>query len=1252
MGAVETATRSSAEGLGRGLRLLLSAAVLLALLLGGFAFWRFARAERRHALETWNVRLSAMADDRKAAIEVWLADAQSDAQVLLDFPTLRVILGENRPAEGEVPYPEKTGAAAHLDALLGRFAGAEGYLGIYLLDAGGRALASTPGAPLLPQDCRAWMADPEWRGVGARFFAAHDRGALIVHARPARSPGEAGGAPAVFLVRDPAHWLYPLLAREPAATMTGEVLLMRREGERVQFLAPLRFSASPLLSVTRPFEAPGLAARDALERREAFGEYRDYRDAPILAATRRIAGTKWGLVAKVDGEEALAPYRSRVVWTGVAWLLLLLLLGTALWTYARRQRMLHLEALSHRDERYRLLREEAGDPLLFLRPDGIILEANRAAEETYGYGPGQMAGLSVAQIRAPEERAQAPAQLQKALSGGAIFETLHLKRDGTAFPVEVRSRPARLGGQMLLVSTVRDVSERKRAEKALEESEARYRSTLDSMMEGCQIVGFDWRHLYVNPAAEVHNRRPKEEILGRTVTECWPGIEGTPVFHLERRCMEERTAHRSENEFVFPDGRAGWFRLSLLPVPEGMAIFSEDVTEGRRAQEAQRESEERLRQAHGRLRRFVDSNVIGVVLATPEGRILEANDYYLNLIGYTREEFEEGRVSWRSLTPPEWLPADEAALEELQRRGVCTPYEKEYWRRDGSRVAVLLSDALLPGPEPEIAAFVVDITERRRAEEALREERDFTAAVLDSLPGVVYCYDESFRFRRWNRDLERATGYGAGEIASMSPLDLFAEDQKGLLRDRIGEVFEKGASSVEADFLSKDGTRTPYYFTGVSASIEGRPHLVGVGIDLSERKRAEEEVLRLNARLEQLIAAVSALAGARDMAAVFKTVRKAARAMAGADGATVVLRDGEECHYVDENAISPLWKGRRFPLSACISGWSMLNRETVVIEDIYADPRIPVEAYRPTFVKSLAMVPIGRDAPVGAIGNYWARNHVPDAQELRLLETLAEAAAVTIHAVRAFEDLERKIQERTALLHAANQELEAFSYSVSHDLRAPLRGIDGFSLALAEDFGDKLGPEGEDYIRRIRAGAQRMAQLIEDLLTLSRVARAEMAREEVDLGALAAEVVRDLRRHGPERAVTVEIEPGLVARGDPRLLRLVLENLLGNAWKFTEKKVEARIRFGREGDGFVVQDDGAGFDSRYTGKLFAPFQRLHTASEFPGTGVGLAIVQRIVRRHGGEVWASGETNRGAQFGFTLGSEASRTVREDGPWNPA
>jgi PAS domain S-box-containing protein len=236
-------------------------------------------------------------------------------------------------------------------------------------------------------------------------------------------------------------------------------------------------------------------------------------------------------------------------------------------------------------------------------------------------------------------------------------------------------------------------------------------------------------------------------------------------------------------------------------------------------------------------------------------------------------------------------------------------------------------------------------------------------------------------------------------------------------------------------------------------------------------------------------------------------------------------------------------------------------------------------------------------------------------------------------------ELEQHVVVRTAELATANKELEAFSYSVSHDLRAPLRGLDGFSQALLEDYGDKLGDEGQHLLQRIRAGSQRMGQLIDDLLNLSRVSRSELRREPVNLSGLAGDIVEELRSHDPHRDVALRITEDLTADGDPQLLRVVLENLLGNAWKYTARRPHATIEFGLDRDNghssFFVRDDGVGFDMQYADKLFTPFQRLHGTNEFPGTGVGLASVQRIIHRHGGRVWAQAEVNKGATFHFTL-----------------
>jgi PAS domain S-box-containing protein len=224
-------------------------------------------------------------------------------------------------------------------------------------------------------------------------------------------------------------------------------------------------------------------------------------------------------------------------------------------------------------------------------------------------------------------------------------------------------------------------------------------------------------------------------------------------------------------------------------------------------------------------------------------------------------------------------------------------------------------------------------------------------------------------------------------------------------------------------------------------------------------------------------------------------------------------------------------------------------------------------------------------------------------------------------------------------LAAANKELESFSYSVSHDLRAPLRSINGFSQALLEDYADQLDDQGKEHLHRVCAATQRMGALIDDLLNLSRVTRAEIYLQRLDLSALVRAVAGDLRKTQPERQTEFLIEEELRATADPRLLRIVLENLLGNAWKFTSKRVPAYIEFGKtaknDGMAFFVRDNGAGFDQAYAGRLFGAFQRLHAATEFPGTGVGLATVQRIIHRHGGTVWAEGTVDKGATFYFTL-----------------
>jgi PAS domain S-box-containing protein len=246
----------------------------------------------------------------------------------------------------------------------------------------------------------------------------------------------------------------------------------------------------------------------------------------------------------------------------------------------------------------------------------------------------------------------------------------------------------------------------------------------------------------------------------------------------------------------------------------------------------------------------------------------------------------------------------------------------------------------------------------------------------------------------------------------------------------------------------------------------------------------------------------------------------------------------------------------------------------------------------------------------------------------------------TARDITAAKRLQQELLDAKHAAEAANRELESFSYSVAHDLRAPLRSIDGFSQILVEDCGEAVGETGRRYLGLVRESTQRMAELIDDLLQLSRVARSELRRERVDLSALAANILARRQTDAPQRRVEVRVEPNLTHWGDARLLAVALENLLGNAWKYSAKRELAVIELGRaehEGEeSYFVRDNGAGFDMTYVHKLFGVFERLHAAQEFEGTGIGLATVKRIVERHGGRVWASGVVDAGATFHFTLG----------------
>jgi signal transduction histidine kinase len=393
---------------------------------------------------------------------------------------------------------------------------------------------------------------------------------------------------------------------------------------------------------------------------------------------------------------------------------------------------------------------------------------------------------------------------------------------------------------------------------------------------------------------------------------------------------------------------------------------------------------------------------------------------------------------------------------------------------------------------------------------------------------------------------------------------------------------------------------------------------------------------------DPLLDAVTGLASARDEVTVCTIVRNAARALTGADGVTFVLREGNHCYYADEDAIGPLWKGRRFPMETCISGWAMLNKTFTVVPDIYVDERIPQDAYRPTFVKSLAMVPVRREDPIGAIGAYWARPHAATPDEVGILQSLADAASLALHNVQLDANLKEALrQERQARAAAeeASRLKDDFLALLSHELRTPLHVINNWLWQLKQSKDNTVGmlARALDVIERNTALQTR---LVDDLLDVSRAAAGKLSIDSklVDLGALCEAAVEIASAAAREKQVVIEVTRLERPRvwGDPDRLQQVLWNVLSNALKFSEAGGRVALSVVRDGARAVVEvrDNGAGVSAEFLPHMFDRFRQaeMGMTRRQGGLGLGLTIVREIMTLHGGTATAE---SAGLKQGTTI-----------------
>ena len=696
--------------------------------------------------------------------------------------------------------------------------------------------------------------------------------------------------------------------------------------------------------------------------------------------------------------------------------------------------------------------------------------------------------------------------------------------------------------------------------------------------------------------------------------------------------------HWEDIEITTQSGEKRIVNAKNIPLFEQNLMIStvQDVTEKKQAEETLRKSEERFRVAQ-------DFSPDGFTILHPlRNELNEIVDFiwvYENQtiarINKTKPEDVTGK-RLLDLFPTHKDTVVYETYIEVTNSGKPKILEEVYVG-EVVKVPTWLRLVVVPMGE-DIAILAQDITERKNAEVALLHSHNLMEYIIEHNQSAVAVLDKNLNYLYVSQRFFKDYRIKETNIIGKNHYEVFPE-----IPEKWKIIHQKALSgtTLRADediFYRKDGsfdwTRwecRPWY--AIDGSVGG---IILYQEVISEQKRKEEEIKKLNQRLEILIESIQQLSSAQSMESVQDTVVKSARKLIGADGATLVFRENNNCFYVNEDAVQPLWKGNHFPINQSISGWVMLNKKPVVIEDIYSDERIPKEIYNPTFIKSLAMVPIIISEPIGAIGNYWKENYTPTETELQLLQTLADAAARAIESINLYSELEERVKSRTEQLSAVNKELQTFTYSVSHDLKAPLRGIDGYSKLLIDLYGNQLNAEATHFISTIRSSALQMNQLIEDLLNYSRLERSELRMEKIKIFSFVNVIVSNMKNDFETGNFEISISvPDIEITADSRGLSIAMRNLLENARKFSRSKHEPSIKIGLNENNenwiIFVQDNGTGFDKKYHDRIFEIFQRLHRAEEYPGTGIGLAMVNKAMHRMNGKVWAESIPGEGATF---------------------